>query len=275
MRSLKKIIACHFPFHYHGRNLLTFSFTILLLTFLFQFLFEPFNVERGEHQLKYLYICIIQSLVASTIILCTVGLVGLFINKSKWNIAKEVLLIISILITIGVTLFLLRDIFYNNPDNWSIQYLLEEIRNSFFVGLLIFVIYYPLRLLLSQRAGQLHNNDTDYSRIWINSVVKSESFFINPENFVFAKSDGNYIEIFLLRDCAITKVIKRITIKDFALQLNSLSYIMRVHRSYVINLKHPHYVQRGGNGTFVIFESISEKIPVSRSMAREFNKRSQ
>jgi hypothetical protein len=274
MRVLKKIISSPLPFHYSRKNLMRFSIIIFVLIILFQFLFEPFNVEREEHTMSYIYICIIQSLIATSTIVFYIGIAGIVINKPNWNVAKEIILITSLLITIGVLLFLARDLFYDNPKNWSLKYLFEEIRNSFFVGLLILLIYYPLRHLNSQKNIQGDNN-IDNTQIWITSTLKSESFLLNPESFIYAKSDGNYIEIYLLTDSKTTKIIKRITIKNFALQLSNLDYIMRVHRSYMVNLNHPHIVQRGLNGINIIFDNLQEKIPVSRSMAKEFGKRSQ
>jgi hypothetical protein len=275
MRVLKKIISSPLPFHYSRKNLMRFSIIIFVLIILFQFLFEPFNVEREEHTMSYIYICIIQSLIATSTIVFYIGIAGIVINKPNWNVAKEIILITSLLIIIGVLLFLARDLFYDNPKNWSLKYLFEEIRNSFFVGLLILLIYYPLRHLNSQKNIPGDNDNNDNTQIWINSTVKSESFLLNPDSFIYAKSDGNYIEIYLLTDSKTTKIIKRITIKNFALQLSNLDYIMRVHRSYMVNLNHPHIVQRGLNGINIIFDNLQEKIPVSRSMAKEFGKRSQ
>ena len=58
-------------------------------------------------------------------------------EDTHWNLGKEILHISIILFLIGIADFLIRDVIYTNPNNWSLRYLWEEVRNTFLVGLLL------------------------------------------------------------------------------------------------------------------------------------------
>jgi H+/Cl- antiporter ClcA len=109
---------------------------LFVMTILFNYIFEPFVVYLPEHKMDYFWISFIHACSPVAII----GLLSLFKTTSKteenWNVQKEMLLIAFFLLLVGITQFLIRDIIYNNSNNWSWRYLYEEIRNTFLIGTL-------------------------------------------------------------------------------------------------------------------------------------------
>jgi len=240
---------------------------------IFHYLFLPFNVDQSEHTINYLYICLIQSFIAVLCLIIIFGITGLLINDNKWNIIKEFLLILSLLLVIGLVLFVSRDLFYHNTQNWSLKYYLEETRNSMLAGFLIFAIYYPFRHIRLLKEVKKTDRGPVITRISINSTVKGEHFLIDPDNIIYVKSDGNYIEVISYENNEVKKVIKRITIKDFEKQLSNYEFIVRVHRSFIANIKQISDIKGGAQGLLIKFKHIQEKIPVSRSFLKEFKRK--
>ena len=114
------------------------------MTFFFNYAFEPFNVSYTEHKMNYFFISIIHS-VTPVFVLLMIYMVRQWLQpEEKWNIAKEALLVTLFFLCIGVIQFLIRDLIYDNENNWSLQYLFEEIRNTFLVGSLFVVILIPI-----------------------------------------------------------------------------------------------------------------------------------
>ena len=87
---------------------------LFIMTFLFQYFFEPFTVYEPEHKMNYFWITLIH---AST----PVVVLGFFSfsriipsNAEDWTVGKEMRLIALYLLGIGVYQFLIRDIIYDN-----------------------------------------------------------------------------------------------------------------------------------------------------------------
>lgn len=114
------------------------------------------------------------------------------------------LLLVILLFIVGIVQFLIRDIIYDNPDNWSWKYFFEEIRNTFLVGSLIAIILislnfnrlnywnkkraYELNLSSIKNNNQSDKKDVDDSGVFIETQVKADDFKLKVDNLLFAKS---------------------------------------------------------------------------------------
>ena len=66
-------------------------------------------------------------------------------DKTSWTMSQEIVLILCAFVVIGIGNFLIRDLIYENESNWDIGYLLEELKNGFF----ILAIIYPFFLWIN------------------------------------------------------------------------------------------------------------------------------
>lgn len=96
-----------------------------------------------------------------------------------------------------------------------------------------------------------------FSKIMI--PLAGKTIFVNPNEVIYCKSDGNYTEIFFKN--AKKEVLAK-KIKDVELILNH-SLFYRVHNSYLINIQHIKEFVRS-DGQYLVLEN-SVTIPVSRS----------
>lgn len=281
--KMKVYIKQPYPYYYEDlKKVFLLLCCISIVSFLFSYLFEPFNTDEAEHKISSLEIVIMHALIPVPIALGYLFLLNKTIKDTiSWTIGKEFFHLSMILFIIGLTDFLIRDLIYTNPDNWSLRYLWEEIRNTFLVGSLLLVILLPLNLerLLYKHLSFLKKLPTQPSTttvsnsINITTPIAGEQFELNIEKFLFAKVESNYIEITFSDVNGFQKLLKRMTLKEFEEQLSSFPYVFKVHRSYLVNLQAIESIMGNAQGYALRLKNYSEgTIPVSRSTIQEFNR---
>ncbi|WP_027075657.1 LytR/AlgR family response regulator transcription factor [Maribacter antarcticus] len=281
--KIKVYIKQAYPFYYEDfKKVFILLCGVAIISFLFTYLFEPFNVNQAEHKISSLWILIVHAFIPIPTALGYLFLLNKTVkDTSRWTLGKEFLNLALLLFLIGLTSFFLRDFIYTNPDNWSFRYFWEEIRNTFLVGSLILIIILPLNLerLLYRHFNFLKQIATPSSiikssnSIQINTPILGEQFEINMGTFLFAKVEGNYIEIVYSSVTGFGKLLKRMTLKEFEEQLNPFPYVFKVHRSYLVNLQSIESISGNAQGYALRLKNFSEgTITVSRSNIQEFNR---
>lgn len=273
-----------YPFYYKDlKKVFLLLCLIALSSFLFTYLFEPFVVNVDEHKIDHLWIIILHSVIPIPIAFIYLLLLKKSVkNIENWTLGKEFLHLAVILFFIGLASFLIRDFIYTIPDNWSFRYLWEEIRNTFLVGILILIMILPLNLqrLISKHSNDLKNLPINQQHtnpvsavVQIVTPMNKESFDFDIQAFLYAKVDGNYLEIFYKHSNEIKKDLKRLTLKEFTDQLESFPYIFKTHRSYVVNLNTIESFSGNAQGYVLHLKNYTEcSIPVSRSKIEEFRR---
>jgi len=279
----KKIISLlsqPYPFYYQGKNNWVIAGLFFVMTILFNYLIEPFEVYKPEHKMDYFWISVIHA--CSPVL--TIGLLALtkttLKTEENWNVRREILLILVFLLCVGVMQFLIRDIIYNNPNNWSWRYFYEEIRNTLLIGSLFAILFISLNYnrlnfkynrnaqsvkSLGKKANAIIN-----SIVTIETQVQSDVFTLNLNNFLFAKADGNYVELYL-SEKRVSKIVKRITLKELEAILITYPNIFKTHRSYLVNLYHVQKVVGNAQGYKLKLSNYDEKVPVSRNKVQAFD----
>jgi len=280
LKNIKNFLNQPYPYYYEGRFLWIFSFTLSTMALFFIYFFKPFNVILSEHKFNYFIISFIHAFAAFLIIIIQ-GLFSkiLIKNKDFWTVKKEVTYLILLLLFIGIAQFLIRDIIYTNPNNWSIHILYIEIRNTFLVGILFIIILVPLnyqKLLafnkLNSQSIQLPDSisSSPATIISIRTLVKEEAFQMDVSDFLFAKSDGNYMELYFFVNESEYSVLKRISLKDFYKQLSSFPWILKTHRSYLLNINYIKEIKGNAQGYKIYLHDCQLTVPVSRNNISQF-----
>lgn len=252
------------------------------MSFFFNYLFEPFNVYVPEHKMDYFWISLIHS-VSPVIFIFLLSIIGLNSKtEENWTIGKDIGFLFLYVFLIGIAQFLIRDLIYDNPNNWSLRYLIEEIRNTIFVGILFSAIIIPLNFnrlnRINIKNAKYLNKSHDFiksdesTNTLIKTQLKNEDLQLNVKNLLFAKAEGNYVELHLIKE-KVNKVLKRITIKELESILKPYPKIIKTHRSYLVNLEHLKSVSGNAQGYKLKLDNFPDKIPVSRNMITNFNLR--
>lgn len=269
-----------YPYYYHGKLVWIISGILFVMSWAFNYFFEPFQVYVPEHKMDYFWISFVHAITAPVILIFMSLLNSRKFVDEKWKIKYEIYFIILFLFLVGIGQFLIRDVIYDNPNNWSIKYLFEEIRNTFLVGSLFISILIPLNFarLNAKHIKNAHllNQSHDIIKLSPNSIIeiptnlKTETITLDVNKFVFAKAEGNYVELFILKD-KITKEVKRLTIKELESNLQPFENIIKTHRSYLVNMMHIKDVSGNAQGYRLKLLDLAQSIPVSRNMISHFN----
>lgn len=285
LSGLRPFLGRPYPFLYQGKTIYVLLSLIFLMTLAFNYLFEPFEVYVPEHKMPFFVICVMHALVP----LLVLGLVLWVVNwipnvDKKWTVGRELLLLSGSLLLVGISQFLIRDLIYDNPNNWSWGYFYEEIRNTFLVGSLFVAILVPLHFIRLQRSTaqrarllpsplKTEKIGQGPATVFVRTEVKGDDFILETTHFLYAKAERNYVEIYLRDQKEVEKVLKRISIKNLNAQLGSFPYILRTHRSYLVNLSHMENVAGNAQGYRINLVDMQGSIPVSRNFIPLFEEK--
>lgn len=275
-----------YPSRYQSANLLKSTVVVFIALLLFLLLFTPFGVYEPEHKINYFFICGLHAFSPALILFVYFSILNYFRKKkdqfSNWSLLKEYLNIGVFLILAGFASFLMRDLIYNNSNNWSLRYLYEEIRNCFIAGIFFYfflrvVSFYfqshkgsPFVLQFQPLKIQQDKKETS-SILFITTQVKQDDFSLNIDDLLFVKADGNYIELTKSVNNKITTELKRISLTQFETQISAYSHFFRCHRTYLVNMYKVEKVTGNSQGYLLSFNDTDEKIPVSRKQLDNFN----
>ena len=274
-----------YPQRYKFENLIKSSVIVFLIILLFLLMFKPFGVYDPELRMHYFFICFLHALAPAIILFVYFGVLNYFRktkNQTKWTLLEEFIQIGALLVLIGTASFLMRDLLYNNPDNWSWNYFFEEIRNCFVAGIFF---YFFLRLssfyFESKKGSPFVLQFTPLavkpektvlkSNLFITTQVKQDDFLLDMDQLLFAKADGNYIELTKSNGHQITTEVKRISLTQFETQITDYPHLFRCHRTYLVNMYKIKQVAGNSQGYVLSFKETDIKIPVSRKQIDNFN----
>ena len=116
-----------------------------------------------------------------------------------------------------------------------------------------------------------HTENADSQNTGANrdSVILSgntkESFKLNPANIIYIEAYGNYIKVVYLSESKKVQKPLRITIARIEEVLALYPYMIRCHRSFIVNISHILVAEGNSHGLRLKLKPDGETIPVSRS----------
>lgn len=277
-----------YPYYYARARLPVLALLLFALAFAFVYFFRPFHVYYPEHRHSYVLISMLQAALPVLVFFCFFSAMNLLFRDAsrpnRWKLGNEVIAIALVLPLMGTANFLIRDLIYDNPENWSVAYLLEEIRNTALVAVLLIFLLVPLNLHRLERKfysrSKVLNRVIDQrtlpgqsgEAVPITTQVKNDDFVLKLDELIFVRSSGNYSEFFIksanYRETR--KSLKRIPLKQVEEQLSHIREIRRVHRSYLVNARKIIRVSGNAQGLQISLEGCDEKVPVSRGYLDRF-----
>lgn len=283
--SIYQYLQTSYPYYYNHRPRLLLGLGIIsVLSLVFLYLFEPFEVNVAEHKINSNAIIFLHSFFPLPIAYAYFSILNLQHTEEKhWTLGKEFFHLSGVLFCIGIGSFLLRDVVYTNPDNWSWRYFGEEIRNTFMVGVLLLLIVLPLNLerLIHKHATSLKKLPTTTPPqksaattpvvLLVQNSVANEHLELDISTFLFAKVESNYTEFHSYIDGSLQKNLLRITLKELEEQLQPFANIYKTHRSYLVNLYTITNISGNAQGYQLTLQHYPATVPVSRSKIKSFN----
>ncbi|WP_316739127.1 LytTR family DNA-binding domain-containing protein [Pedobacter aquatilis] len=182
----------------------------------------------------------------------------------------------------GMANFLMRDIIYYNRNNWSWFYLKEELINSFVAGTLFYFMFRLASFYFQSKKGDpfvlqftpLSVEPEKFApplKLFIKTKVKQDDFSLILSDLLFARAEGNYLELTCYQNGQIKNELKRISLTAFNTQVSQHPGFFRCHRAYLVNMRWIENVSGNAQGYLLGFNYTQTKVPVSRAQLEDFN----
>ncbi len=276
------VLKKRYPRHYIMKKPLAGMLVLALTNFGFLELYRPVMAHQAG-DLSYSFTMAIYSFFSALFVYLLVKLLNLFrffTDDEKWTVLKEMLAIVIILLGMGVAIYLTGFFIETPAQRWNMDTFLDSCKNSFLIGIipLLLISLLNFRYLLPRgdwieqdiNTG-IPEQDSSEELIRIKSKLKKEELSFLPGQLIYISSDGNYTDFYLDLDKGITKMTIRNSISNIEDQLAEISFLVRTHRAFIVNLKRVSKKQGNALGYKLTMEGANQKVPVSRQKVREFD----
>lgn len=259
------------------------SLMLCVFCIVFILLYKPLNTHAGK-SLNYIHTMILYcaSMAFPVVVLSLlIKKIDYFSKIEDWTILKEFVSIVIIFLGIGTTVYFMGFLLEDADGRWNMNTYLDSCFNSLLVSFIPFA-YFSIRnyrLYISKNLSYSYNNDVDnqkeiyQERISISSKLKNEGISFFPNQFVYAVSDGNYVNFYLKENERTRKETIRNSISNVEEQLSGIPFIIRTHRAFIINIKMVSNKEGNSLGYKLRMENTDYKIPVSRKRTKVFDKK--
>jgi hypothetical protein len=279
IHQVKRLLNKKYHQNYILNNPYIGSLIIFIFCLVFLSIYKPLNTH-GAQNLSYRLTMTIYCAAFSFsvfIIITLLKKIKYFSGNKDWTILKEFISIVLCLFSMGIAIYF-AGFFVEEPyQRWNIFTFVDSCLSAFLIGIIPFMFFTIInfRSFRTYNLSQTVITDPDSielkeEKIQINSKLKKERLSFLPSQFFFAMSDGNYVIFYLNRNNKIEKEIIRNSIGNIEKQLSQISFFMRTHRAFIVNVKKVHIKNGNTSGYHLKISDIDMDIPVSRQYAQDF-----
>lgn len=282
-RFLKK------PLHYpNTKERWAMVGSVTLWVFLILFTLQPFGLNFAIHKLPIIGICTV-----SVFFLCLIFIHGAplvfkkLYSPQNWTNGTFFLLCFKIISAYVIFAITFLSTYIDNLEGFMYytEFTLLE-RISVFLQICIFVGISPICIIYYVLVRKTKDEEEAQIAHTINTETEEENFNIielsgntkdyvrvSPEDILYAKVSGNYVDVhYLENNCAKHKLL-RISLNQFSDSLNDYPFIIRCHRAFMVNTSKLSKVHGNLKGYHLELENTTAKIPVSKSYTRAFKEK--
>lgn len=268
VKQIFKFLNKPFPEETSIKQTIKTSFLVGLFIFLFLFVIQPFgmNVIPDKRFIYSLYFGLATFGVAVVYDIFFLYVFKIKTDLPTWTFYKWILNLIILLILITfANYFIMRAINdWEVPLNWEIFKYVFLVTLS--VGIFPIVFFGAIKMARLDGYNRKIAESIEIAKP-VNTPPKiiytKEGLTLKSENFLYAQSMQNYINIYSKKEGGIRKDTIRSTLNDFINTVEDED-IMRCHRSFVVNLIHVHDVEGNAQGLKLSIDKSNEIVPVSR-----------
>jgi hypothetical protein len=274
---VKTVLESRFSLLNTSVDKLIFISLITIISLLFMYTFVPFNINNwfDVGRLTLLKILSLFSFAGTVTLLFTQFGLRRWLRLAYLSYGQYFLLFIGEIMILTFGIMGCDWILDNHPDFSLSNYL-----DTFNYALLIAIPPYAISLLILFGAQQykLANNlsvaVTEPRPLSDNLLIGDENgkliLTLHPNNILFFKSEDNYVDVYYLLGGEVKTELIRTTLKKIESSCD-YSGLVRVHRSYTINIKTVSSSKRTHKGYMLQFDPLPDmQIPVSASHQKEF-----
>lgn len=267
-----------YPQNYIIRKPLIGTLLVVAFCYLFTMLYRPGNTHSSDpfnyEVTMALYASMLMPLLY--IMIRVYKLLPMFSNKSDWTFKKEVGFGLILFFTLGVWNYFVGFIMENPVGRWNLYTFFDSVKSTLTVGILpysLFTIQNSIYLFHTKKVTLSDSEPENRTKsiVHINSKLKKGHLSFDPESFLYAESDGNYVNFYLRKNDKIEREIVRNSIADIESQLTNVPFLSRTHRAFIVNLKMVMNKKGNSSGYRLHINGVEKELPVSRKYVAEID----
>jgi len=246
---------------------------ISLGLFIFLLFFQPLDPPVDEFNRKLLILAgfgVIHLLLLAVCRIVIPSVLPGWFQPEKWTVKKEVFLHLIFLVLNSVAFSFYARYVGKIGINFHIAVNIVLISAASVAVLVIVNEYKFLKNKLQSFMAQNKNSDINepdvdaLNGIEFESENQSERFFLFPEQIILIKSAGNYIEIIYKQNEKVSRRMIRNTLAYAEQLLSQYPFLIRCHRSSVVNINCIQKVNKTAEGLKLDLLDYSRAVNVSR-----------
>jgi len=281
--KIKNWLNRNFPQNLVIRKPLAGALMISLVSLAFVLLYQPL----GAHPGKFLGFELTMSAYVLTggllvfFLVKGVKTIPFFSDEQEWTILKELSAIVILLLGFGVAVYFSAFIIEEPADRWNFPTFFDSLAKASLVAIIPLGFFTLINMRFWFATDQVWVAPVQQSaeptpqpekEIRISSQLKKEELKFYPSEFIYAESEGNYVNFFLLQDEKLKKEVIRNSISNIEDQLAHIPYLVRTHRAFIVNLKKITVKKGNALGYDLKLSGLDIEIPVSRNKVKDFNR---
>lgn len=251
-----------------------------LFILFFLWTFGPFGLILFQDFVRLKLLSVI-TIIGAIIIIIHVYFFQNIVIKN-YTIGVTIIWIFWITLLIGLSNFIIYEIFFNNPNfHWSgLPFMLYQ---TFLIGLLpyLFIIilyntYYlrnKIRVInrINSELTGFQNNHQTITSLTLTSSNLRDVVTIDSNSLICVISADNYVELNWFENGQTKKMLLRNTLAEVENKINKqVSHIQRCHNSYIVNINQIKTILGNSGGYRIILNKIDLEIPISRKYKNRF-----
>jgi hypothetical protein len=179
---------------------------------------------------------------------------------SSWKVYHEAAALLAGSILLTVFSFLHNFYIVNSLTGFNFNYLSGFL---LYFGLPFIPIIVPLWIYLRFKFGKMKTVDTSRTSelLTITGDNKTESFSMSSSDFILARAQQNYVQIFFVEDGKIEQQLLRSTLSNIKDQIPNAT---QVHRSYLVNLDFVTEVEGNSRKRKLVLSRKVEPVPITQ-----------
>lgn len=256
------------------------SFWVGLFVFAFLFIFQPFGISISSVFDRAL-ICFGYGLITFMgmliFMLASRRIFPSWFQTSSWTLSTEILYSLGIIWLIGLLNLLYSAWIFSIPLNWS-SFLGFQ---GYTLGIGVFPVvamtylnYTRLdqrnireaQLLRRELVRQTEAPSARQQSVYFSSELKEAGWELDPEQFLFAETADNYVQLYARTDADIERRMLRTNLSTMEQEAQAFPFLMRTHRSYFVNLHQVEDFSGNAQGLKLRLHGLERDIPVSRKL---------
>ncbi|SDS16750.1 LytTr DNA-binding domain-containing protein [Maribacter dokdonensis] len=195
------------------------------------------------------------------------------VQTKRWFIINEFFYITGTLLLIFLLSFLYHFFLISLQSSFTSEAVWGFIKSF---GLPFIPIVVPLWLYLRSNYGAIEvpfydkENSRSKKTVTIVGNNKSETLTICEADFIYAKAQQNYVDVFYKTDNGMQQETFRNTLSNIMKQLPKA---WQVHRSYLVNIDYLESVEGNARKRYIRISTTEETIPISQIYYKALSKR--